>query len=980
MKKSLVPWEAPAYQVDGLTGATSSSRYVGGTASGAPTSGTFLAGDFVVARNGHIWVCTTGGSPGTWVDAGSFGGGSVTLATTVQTESGLDAGQVGTSTNVAREDHRHPITNLVDFSSTQTVSGIKTFSGDVTFAAGGSGTGAGTMMQRGIQASTLGTTNNIAGLVMSNPNAATSGNTSQIPGVIAFAGNYWTGATSAAWSSTISGYRKTASLNAIQVTTDVFELTGALTVAGLATANGGLVVPAGQALTTGTRSVVTGTRTTTTNASDTVDLGTFSTTGGAIELRVHAHLAAPTSGATASVTKVYEIAAGSLMGTASTWYLCLPADASANAAATNDFALEIQRTAAGTFQLRFRQKSIGVGGAINFTVETLGDTVVVFTPSTTVTAAPAAVSTPHPSNAFVAAAGNIGIGTDAPTWPLTVSGSISVSSGAGLLDLAQGGNRALGFPVSAGGWSTDATGVNDIVLRANSGGTVFFNVNAGTGASAAKVNSTGLFEGTNRVYSAGNPPPYPVTTVAGRAGAVTLTAADIASGTFPGTYTVTGGLAVTGTLSGAGIETLEYGLRAGVAITGGGQLSFDASSNFGWSARFIVIGVGNSASSSTNGYFEMVMPTSGAVAVAGGAGARNWSAAGVVINIWEALWYRLPIGSGNTTVPGNYLITTYTSAMTPPSADYVLLAIRNGDDSLLRTCVGKVMSVGQIVAAGSSVFSVAGRTGSVALTAADIAAGSFPSGSFTFPGTVTHGNIITTAAASNVMTVDAALWTLQLLGSATNGANLGIGRASGADGVIQAKGTANVNMSDLVAGDLGISTFAGTLRLGVVAAGTNVGASTVRVTSTGTTLVGDVAASQMRFAQSRILTSETTVSTTYVALATAQSVSGVIVPSSGAVLITLAAQMSSSVAVAFAMASVQVVDNTTSTTIYAAQDNDCIVVTSAVANAVGTMTRTFPLTGLTAGHSLTVSMMFRSSSGASTATFLRRQLIVQPLI
>jgi len=51
----------------GLPGATSGGRYVGGTASGAPTSGTFAAGDFIVDRTGQIWICVTAGTPGTWV-------------------------------------------------------------------------------------------------------------------------------------------------------------------------------------------------------------------------------------------------------------------------------------------------------------------------------------------------------------------------------------------------------------------------------------------------------------------------------------------------------------------------------------------------------------------------------------------------------------------------------------------------------------------------------------------------------------------------------------------------------------------------------------------------------------------------------------------------------------------------------------------------------------------------------------------------
>lgn len=54
-----------------LTGAIAASRYVGGTASGAPASGTFLVGDFVIDQTGGIYICTVAGTPGTWVKSGS---------------------------------------------------------------------------------------------------------------------------------------------------------------------------------------------------------------------------------------------------------------------------------------------------------------------------------------------------------------------------------------------------------------------------------------------------------------------------------------------------------------------------------------------------------------------------------------------------------------------------------------------------------------------------------------------------------------------------------------------------------------------------------------------------------------------------------------------------------------------------------------------------------------------------------------------
>ncbi len=58
-----------------LTGATAATRYVGGTSTSSPASGTFAVGDFVITQDAHIFVCTSAGSPGTWADAGAYGGG-----------------------------------------------------------------------------------------------------------------------------------------------------------------------------------------------------------------------------------------------------------------------------------------------------------------------------------------------------------------------------------------------------------------------------------------------------------------------------------------------------------------------------------------------------------------------------------------------------------------------------------------------------------------------------------------------------------------------------------------------------------------------------------------------------------------------------------------------------------------------------------------------------------------------------------------
>lgn len=57
--------------IDGGTpGAPLGFRLRGATVSGAPTAGTWKAGDETRDRNGAVWICTTPGTPGTWTQAG----------------------------------------------------------------------------------------------------------------------------------------------------------------------------------------------------------------------------------------------------------------------------------------------------------------------------------------------------------------------------------------------------------------------------------------------------------------------------------------------------------------------------------------------------------------------------------------------------------------------------------------------------------------------------------------------------------------------------------------------------------------------------------------------------------------------------------------------------------------------------------------------------------------------------------------------
>lgn len=82
---SLDYWKTHGPFAPTATGATAATRYVGGTASGAPGSGTFVLGDYVIDQTGKVWICTTGGTPGTWTQGGGADATKVPLTQTAAT-------------------------------------------------------------------------------------------------------------------------------------------------------------------------------------------------------------------------------------------------------------------------------------------------------------------------------------------------------------------------------------------------------------------------------------------------------------------------------------------------------------------------------------------------------------------------------------------------------------------------------------------------------------------------------------------------------------------------------------------------------------------------------------------------------------------------------------------------------------------------------------------------------------------------------
>jgi parallel beta-helix repeat protein len=91
--------------VNGVPGATAGARFAGGTRSGAPTSGSWKAGDYVIDHTGKVWIYT--GSA--WVAAGGSGGG-VTVDNTSLPLADAIVATPGNSARAAPSNHAHPRT------------------------------------------------------------------------------------------------------------------------------------------------------------------------------------------------------------------------------------------------------------------------------------------------------------------------------------------------------------------------------------------------------------------------------------------------------------------------------------------------------------------------------------------------------------------------------------------------------------------------------------------------------------------------------------------------------------------------------------------------------------------------------------------------------------------------------------------------------------------------------------------------------
>jgi hypothetical protein len=88
------------------TGAISAVYFAGGTASGAPTTGAHLAGEFVADLTGKWWMCTVSATPGTWIQMGaSLDSTAGDYASLVAAGSAAVPGAIGKGADAG---HAHP--------------------------------------------------------------------------------------------------------------------------------------------------------------------------------------------------------------------------------------------------------------------------------------------------------------------------------------------------------------------------------------------------------------------------------------------------------------------------------------------------------------------------------------------------------------------------------------------------------------------------------------------------------------------------------------------------------------------------------------------------------------------------------------------------------------------------------------------------------------------------------------------------------
>jgi fibronectin-binding autotransporter adhesin len=371
----------------------------------------------------------------------------------------------------------------------------------------------------------------------------------------------------------------------------------------------------------------------------------------------------------------------------------------------------------------------------------------------------------------------IGNTSAAPTWGSCTSGSITGSGTANTLPIYTGTGTTLGNSIITQN-STTAIGI-------------------GTSGTPASLLSVGGTTGNFQVNSTGQ---LIVGTIASGFGTISTTNTIATTTTVTGSQLIssvasgTAPLAVTSTtlvsnlnsqyLNGYTESQLAENIRSNVNITGGGTSSYDGT-NVKWTSRYDVIANGNGADFSTSGFFDITMPTSGTVTGVGGATSVTATASGIPLANWTALYYIMPIGSASTSLPANFRVATYTSALSVPS-NWVLIALHNGDNNTVRFGIGITLATGQSSTNGSWDNAIFGTS-----TTTPLLTTSGATALNVYPGGAAALNLGTTNA--NAVTLGRAAASLAIASTALNVSTAGV--ITGVTGYTQNSGNTTINQS-----------------------------------------------------------------------------------------------------------------------------------------------------------------------------------------
>jgi hypothetical protein len=136
-------------------------------------------------------------------------------------------------------------------------------------------------------------------------------------------------------------------------------------------------------------------------------------------------------------------------------------------------------------------------------------------------------------------------------------------------------------------------------------------------------------------------------------------------------------------------------LRAGMVMDGGGTISFSDNACLKWSNRFLICSHGRGSHFSTYGTFAIDYPLSGVISGVGGASNVVASSTGIPFDIYQSLYYILPIGSTYTTVTGNFRVAGYTQNFIVPE-NWVFIGNYNWDvGRILKLYDGTMLKLGQ---------------------------------------------------------------------------------------------------------------------------------------------------------------------------------------------------------------------------------------------------------------------------------------------